>query len=163
MIRRTVARAFGSPGEDRPSLEKAVAPGRANRVQAMNALFAEIGESFEKAAAERPASGGAPALRVGKPRPGPEGIEFTLAAPAGSFRFLNAMDGIVWLQREEDGKYVEERLLSVLFEEGRPRLIEKPVGVSRAPFRFASVRDLVRELAGTEGGARASGTLSVAR
>jgi hypothetical protein len=153
MIRRTVARAFGSPGEERPSLEKAVPPGpRASRIQVMNALFNEIQETFERAAAERSGAAASSGLRVGRPHPLAEGIEFTVEVAAGTFRFLNAMDGIAWIHREADGRRIEDRLLSVLFEDGRPRLIEKPAGVPRAPFRTTSPRELVGSFLGSPAG-----------
>ena len=151
MIRRTVARAFGSPGDDRPGPDRAPPPGpRGSRIAVVNGLFNEIAEAFERAAAERAGAGGI-GVQATKPCPRTEGLEFTVQSAEGSFRFLNPMDGIAWIYREEEGKFVEDRLLSIQFEGGRPRLIEKPSGAARVPFRFTSVRDLVKELAGAGG------------
>ncbi len=158
MIRRTVARAFGMSGEDRPRPEKAAGPAKpTSRIGLLNALFTELQEAFERSLREAPgAAGGAAsaAVQVSKARPRPEGLEFLVEGPGGSFRFLNAMDGIAWIFRNEGGRFVEERLLSIQFEADRPRAIEKPVGLSRSPFRLTSVPGIVREFVGRAGGSR---------
>jgi len=126
----------------------------------VNNLFNELHAAFERAAAP-PAPGGAPAsagaaasgapLKVTKTRPRPEGMEFIVEGLPAPLRFLNSMSGVIWVYQEEGGRFRQERLITIHFEEGRarertPRAIEKPAGVPRAPFRFTSVPQLIAEL-----------------
>ncbi len=155
MIRRTVARAFGFSGEERPRAEEPppAAP-TSSRIALLNQFFGELQEAFERTAREAGAAGGegqegegqgAAAPQVSKTRPRPEGLEFLVHGPAGSFRFLNALDGIIWIFREEDGRFREDSLLSIQFEGSTPRLIEKPAGGLRSPFRFTSLPGILKE------------------
>jgi hypothetical protein len=157
MIRRTVAKAFGLAGDERPRMEKALpeAGGKSSRVSIINGFFVELQDAFERAAREAVAGAGAPPARqVSKTRPRPDGLEFVIEGPPRSYRLLNSMDGIVRIFREEAGRFREEKLLTILFEGGRPRPIEKLAGGMRAPFRFTSIPRLVKDLLEVEAGGR---------
>ncbi len=156
MIRRTVAKAFGFSGDERPPMEKTQSRGQSSRVTLLNKFFIELQGALERVSQEqaKPAGGAGrhPEKETGDPekvskiRPQPEGLEFLAQGPGGSYRFLNGMDGIVRIYREEEGAFREDRLLAIHFEGKIPRAIEKPVGLSRAPFRFTSVPQLAREI-----------------
>ena len=75
-----------------------------------------------------------------------EGLEFTVDGPSGSFRFLNSLEGFISIEWGRRGLFQEDRLLTIYFAGGVPRPIERPAGVQRAPFKFTSVPQLVREL-----------------
>jgi len=65
---------------------------------------------------------------------------------SGSYRFLNSLEGFIGIERGMRGFFQEDRLLTIYFAGGSPRPIERPAGVPRAPFKFTSVPQLVREL-----------------
>src|SRR5262245_29819987 len=114
MIRRTVARAFGMSGDERPRADEppAAAAPNGSRIALLNQFFGELQEAFERAAREGVGGGangggdgaGAAAARISKTRPRPEGLEFTIDGPRGAFRFLNTLDGIIWIHRDESGR-----------------------------------------------------------
>ena len=115
-----------------------------SRVSLVNAVFQELQEALEKAVAGRTGAGGG--LAVSKSRPRPDGLEFMVEGPGGSFRFLNSMDGVVRVSRIDAGRLREERLVTIGFEGGRCRTIERTAGIPRAPFRYSSVAAIVREM-----------------
>jgi len=157
MIRRTVAKAFGLTGDERPRMEKALpeAGGKSARLSLINGFFVELQDAFERAVREAAeGSGAAPARQVSKARPRPDGLEFVIEGPPRAYRLLNSMDGIVRIFREEAGRFREEKLLTILFEGGRPRPIEKLAGGMRTPFRFTSVARLVKDLLEADAGGR---------
>ena len=157
MIRRTVARAFGLSAEERPRTEEPLpaAPPGGSRIALLNQFFGELQEAFERGAREGTGGGangaagdaavGGSTARVSKTRPRPEGLEFLVDGPRGPFRFLNTLDGIIWIHREEGGRFLEDRLLSVQYQGSTPRLIEKPAGGPRSPFRFTSLPQILKE------------------
>lgn len=125
----------------------------------LNQVFTEIQETFERVVRgeENPEAAGGDARgaaesaaaagpRVTKARPRPDGLEFIVEGSSGSYRFLNSMDGIVWIYRDEEGRFREDRLLTVQFEGGSARLIERPAGIQRAPFRATSIPQIVKEV-----------------
>jgi hypothetical protein len=122
-----------------------------SRTGLVNTLFGELQQGFERAlrqGVEGKAEGespDAPRLSVSKARPRPDGVEFILESPAGSFRFLNSLDGVIRVFREESGRFREARLVTIGLEGGRPRMIERTAGVPRAPFRVTSVPQIVKE------------------
>jgi hypothetical protein len=156
VIRRTVARAFGLSGDERARTEEPMpAAPNGSRIALLNQFFGELQEAFERAAREGTGGGanggageaavGAAAVRVSKTRPRPEGLEFLVDGHRGPFRFLNTLDGIIWIYHEEGGRLREDRLLSVQYQGSTPRLIEKPAGGSRSPFRFTSLPQILKE------------------
>ena len=151
MIRRTVARAFGMSGDEPPRMETSSPKGaKGSRMALVNQLFTDLQERFEKSVREIAASAGEDVPpesipRITKVRPRPEGLEFILELPSGAYRFLDSMDGIIWIFREEDRCFLEDRLLTIQFEGEVPRIIERPTGMQRSPFRYTSVPRLVKD------------------
>ncbi|MBI4585637.1 MAG: hypothetical protein HY717_16625 [Planctomycetes bacterium] len=156
MIRRTIRRAFG------PSLEGRVGPAfqpvepQASRVHQLHKIFKDLHETFSKL----PRAGEQADLEVTPPRARPEGLEFTVSGPGFSCRFVDNMNGMIWIWRERAGEGVHVDVLTLHpDEEGALRLIEKPVRPGRAGrsvFRFTSVPEVAGQAieSGREGGAR---------
>lgn len=173
MIRRTVAKAFGPGNVQSQNVEAAAAPEAPplSRNAFVNSLFSDLQAAFERGARElaggtAPGDGKVPAqppsaraaapkveVKVSRIRPRPEGLEFIVEGPAGSYRFLNSLAGALRVDRNEGGLFHEDRLLTIHLDSGVPRAIERQAGVPRAPFRFTSVPQVAREfLARAAGG-----------
>jgi hypothetical protein len=71
-----------------------------------------------------------------------------LDLPGESYRFLDTLDGIVWIFRGERGEFVEHALLTVVFEGASMRPIERPAAAARSQFEFTSVTQLVKKYVG---------------
>ncbi len=162
MIRRSVARAFGPTAGKLPQAEGSLAgPRPSSRITALHQLFIELHAALERAIAEREGGarspdgapkaasrGAADVPRVTRPLPRQEGIEFVLDLLGESYRFLDTLDGIVWIFRGERGEFVEHALLTVFFEGSSTRLIERPAAAPRAPFEFTTVQQLAKKYLG---------------
>jgi len=160
VIRRSVARAFGPTAGKLPQAEGQIAaPRPSSRITAVHQVFIELHAALDRALAPLPVGalpgGSAPpptprkaATRLSRPLPRPEGIEFVLDLPGESYRFLDTLDGIVWIYRGERGEFVEHSLLTVVFEGASMRLIERPAGAARAQFEFTSVTQLAKKYVG---------------
>lgn len=84
---------------------------------------------------------------MSKPRPGPEGIEFEVEGARGAWRFLNAMDGTIWILSgdapDASGRSRCEALVTIHREGGHHRAIVKRRFGARQPFSSTSVSELV--------------------
>ncbi len=156
MIRRTISRAFGR------SLEGKVGPAfqpveqRSSRVHQVHKIFKDLQETFSKL----PRVGERAALEVTPPRAKPEGLEFSVSGPGFSCRFVDNMNGMIWIWSDRAGEGVQVDVLTLHpDEEGALRLIAKPVRrvrPVRTVFRFTSVPEVVGQAleSAREGGAR---------
>ena len=148
MIRRSVSKAFGPSGVEHASVETARSADESlSHAARVNALFGELHAAFERAAAERIAAGPAGSSgeeRVTKVRPRPEGLEFEVGGALGTWRFLNSMDGTVWIVREEAGRAVREAVVTVQRDGPHLRAVLKQGLGARRPFVYTTVPALVR-------------------
>lgn len=161
MLRKTVARAFGEGGADRPA-PVSPAPNQTRREDAAERLFQDLLEAFERAEASlvaaRSESPDAPApvpdVVLRRPRPRAGGVELTLEGPAGAVTVLNTLTGrilVVAGGSAEGGDLLET--LSVHRRAGSYRPIRKPALADGSPpprrtgrdYRYTSVSELVRE------------------
>lgn len=150
MIRRTVARGFGS--EDPIGPDVPPAPRATRRDEALEGLWRGLEQGLREAAGRGP-----PGLELSAPRALPGGVELRLEGPGGAFSFCDTLSGSIEVSRRAAGGDERLEVLSVQRESGGGyRPIRRPwLGPGRSAYRFTSVPELVRGyIAAAAGAAR---------
>jgi hypothetical protein len=140
MLRRTVARAFArEAASEGPAVEPAAPRGR---TQAASSLFSSLHSAMESQSRQRKGRAAEGESGVSRVRALLEGVEFTVRTRRCAYRFLDTLDGMIWVYEVTGDRALPREILSVKSTPEGYQPIRKPLGYRRSGYRHTSVREL---------------------